>query len=480
MRSSSGCFFFAHRRHSFRIFRLMKFAFLLFLVFTFFVGHAQSYTMPGEHTQHEGTWIAWPHANEYGPWFILDVEPTSVALADALQEGENVHIIVWDEAHELNAKDALSAAGVPLTNLYFHRYQTNDLWTRDMGPVFVFSEANELTILDWGFNGWGEDTEYLLDDVIPFQIYEDHSLPYVDLSAMVLEGGALEQDGNGTFMATRSSVTHASRNPSLSEAEIEDYLEQYLGVDKMIWLDGVYGLEITDQHIDGFVKFANESTIVTMDSLDLIAWDVLPTDIVTLYNAQNVDGENYNFVSLPLTQNNVVTTYGANLGYKGSYVNYYIGNQVIVVPTYSDPNDALALSILEGVHPDRTVIGIDVRDLYAYGGMIHCITQQRPFDPAGVGVYDLIRTNSQLLQNQPNPFSEETTIGFELKEAGMIEIDLINPEGKGVKTLSLGQKSAGKHEITLNLEGYPPGIYQYSLLLNGIYQDTKTLHLVNQ
>ena len=433
--------------------------------------------MPGEHLQHEGTWIAWPHNNEYGPWYIEDVQPTSVALTDALQEGENVHIIVLDSDHENQAKDALSAAGVPLTNLYFHHYPTNDLWTRDNGPMFVFSEDDQLTILDWGFNGWGGDTEYDLDDDVPYEVYSNHSLPYIDLNDVVLEGGAIEQDGNGTLIATRSSVTHSSRNPGLSESEIEDTLEQYIGATNIIWLDGVYGLELTDQHIDGFVKFADETTIVTMDSTDLIAWDVLPTDISALYAAVNSVGDSYSFEYLPLTQNTVTTTYGDDLGYRGSYINYYIGNEVIVVPTYNDPNDAVAISIIEGIHPDRTVIGVDVRDLYAYGGMIHCITQQRPFDPNGVGMDEHSEMSSQLFQNAPNPADENTTVSFNLTEAGAVSLKVIDARGRLLKIIEPENMEAGKQEILLELGGLENGTYYYSLILNDVYQSTRAFQI---
>ncbi|MEO0404799.1 MAG: agmatine deiminase family protein, partial [Bacteroidota bacterium] len=143
---------------------------------------------------------------------------------------------------------------------------------------------------------------------------------------------------------------------------------------------GVYGTEITDMHIDGFVKFASDSVIVTMNESDLTYWEVSASDQQILFGATNVNNQAYEFVYLPLTQNNVVTTYGANLGYRGSYVNYYIANDVVLVPTYSDPNDLVAIQILEDVHPNRQVIGVDVRNMYAFGGMVHCLTQQQPIN----------------------------------------------------------------------------------------------------
>jgi len=174
-------------------------------------------------------------------------------------------------------------------------------------------------------------------------------------------------------------------------------LTRYMGITQFIWLDGIYGLEITDMHIDGFVKFADENTIVTMDSLDLISWEVPVSDISAVYAATNTSGTAYNYLYLPLTQNNVITTYNDNLGYKGSYVNYYIGNDVVLVPTYNDPMDVSAISILQGFYSNRTVVGVDVRNLYAYGGMIHCVTQQQPIDLNAVGIEELNGGDKELI-----------------------------------------------------------------------------------
>lgn len=341
-------------------------------------GQNIQYTMPEETALHEGTWIQWPHNFLYGPWYRVDVEPTFISMTNALQSGEKVHIIAYNNAELSHIIAALNNAGVPLTNIDFFVHPTDDVWSRDNGPMFVFDTSQNLTILDWGFNGWGFDTPYSNCDVIPQSVSTDIGIPRIDLNAMVLEGGAIEHDGNGTMMATRSSITHPSRNPALTESQIESYLTTYMGITHFIWLDGVYGQDITDMHIDGFVKFANDSTIVTMNVTDLAYWYVSTSDINTIYNATDAHGNAYNIVTVPLSQNDVVTTHGNNLGYKGSYCNYYIANNVVLVPTYNDPNDAVALSIIQGIYPNRSVIGIDVRNLYEYGGMIHCITQQQP------------------------------------------------------------------------------------------------------
>jgi len=320
-----------------------------------------------------------------------------------------------------------------------------------------------MVILDWGFNGWGNAAPYALDDVIPQLVCSDIGIPDVDLSAVVLEGGSFEIDGNGTLMATRSAIVNPNRNPSLTETQIEEYMTTNLGVTNFIWLDGVPGLEITDMHIDGFARFHDSTTIVTMNSPDLLYWEVPATDIEILYNAQNIDGNPYNYVNLPLTANNVVTTWGQNLGYKGSYVNYYIGNAVVLVPTYNDPNDEVAISLLHSIYPSRTVVGIDVRNLYSNGGMIHCVTQQQPVSQNPSGYIDKEKTpdsyQGKLSQNIPNPFSDSTTIFFTLMENSSVKLEVYNSQGQRVTTIINSNLPVGEHSYTLLADNYENGTY---------------------
>jgi len=236
---------------------------------------------------------------------------------------------------------------------------------------------------------------------------------------MTNEGGAVELDGNGVLLACKSSIISQSpvnsvRNPGMTQAQAESIFTQYLGVTKFIWLNGNVGdpIDVTDFHIDGFAKFVNDSVLVTMNNTDLTYWGVSSTDISTLYNASNMNNETYQKVYVPLTQNNVVTTSSFNLGYKGSYVNYYVANGVVLVPNYNDPNDAVANSIIQGLYPGRTVIGIDVRNLYENGGMVHCVTQQQPLATTTALIESDLEQNYSLTVF-PNPFSTQTILKTE-------------------------------------------------------------------
>ncbi|MFM2267363.1 MAG: hypothetical protein RL757_804 [Bacteroidota bacterium] len=337
------------------------------------------YTMPEESSAHEGTWLQWGHQYQYGATYRNRIDATWVAMTKELVTSEKVHIIAYDTAEKTRIIGLLTTANIPLTNIDFKIYPTDDVWVRDNGPIFVKDKNGQLVIEDWGFNGWGSKAQFTNCNAIPSKIAADQAITKIDLNAtMTNEGGAIEIDGNGTLLATKSAVLNNNRNPGMTQSNAEEIFKKYLGATNFIWLDGVPGLEITDQHIDGFARFGNQTTIVTMAQNDLLDYDVKQTDIDKLYAAKNKNGTAYNFLKLPLTQNNVVTTYGTNLGYKGSYVNYYIANTKVLVPNYNDPNDAIANAKIQTLYPTRTVVGIDVRNLYANGGMIHCVTQQQP------------------------------------------------------------------------------------------------------
>ncbi len=339
------------------------------------------YRMPEESEPHEGTWLQWPHHYQYGIDYRNEIDPTWVAMTQALVSSEKVHIIAYNDVEKNRIIQLLTSASVSLSNVDFKIFPTDDVWVRDNGPIYVRDKNNQLVIEDWGFNGWGEKADFENCDLIPTLIAQQQNRLVVNLNAEIVnEGGAVEIDGNGTLLATKSAILNNNRNPGLSQTEAEAIFKTYLGVTNCIWLDGVAGLEITDMHIDGFARFGNSSTIVTMNQNDLLEWQVPQTDITKLYTAKNYIGTVYNKVYLPLTQNNVTTTNGTNLGYKGSYVNYYIANKKILVPNYNDPNDAVANQLIQNLYPTRTVVGIDVRNLYANGGMIHCVTQQQPQD----------------------------------------------------------------------------------------------------
>ncbi|MCQ9637629.1 agmatine deiminase family protein [Chryseobacterium sp. WG23] len=336
------------------------------------------YKMPEESAPHEGTWLQWPHEYQYGVTYRKRLDATWVAMTRELVQSENVHIIAYDDTEKQRITALLANAGIPLTHVNFKLYPTDDFWVRDNGPIYVKDNTGKLFIQDWGFNGWGNKAEYSHCNSVPSKIAADTHIPKIDLnSVMINEGGSVEIDGNGVLMACKSSILNTNRNPGMTQQQAEAIFTRNLGITKFIWLEGKAGLDITDMHIDGFARFVNSSTIITMNSDDLAYWQIPDGDIDKLYSATGKNGAAYQFVKVPLTQYDVMTTYGKNVG-RASYINYYITNNRVLVPNYNDPNDAVANQIIQQLYPDKKVVGIDCRNLFANGGMVHCVTQQQP------------------------------------------------------------------------------------------------------
>ena len=186
---------------------------------------------------------------------------------------------------------------------------------------------------------------------------------------MVSEGGGIESDGRGTLMAKRSSILNKNRNPGMTQKEAEDYYSYYLGVTNFIWLDGIVGREITDDHIDGTARFAHGDTIVTFPRDEFFE----PSEYDILVSAKDANGNPYKIVHLPRTVNEV-----PQKGEKGIYINYYVGNEVVILPIYNDPNDQEAAKIMKKLYPDKDIVPIDFTELFLDGGVVHCVTMQEP------------------------------------------------------------------------------------------------------
>ena len=447
---------------------------ILFFLGCFLSSMAQSYYMPHESEPHEGTWLQWPHQYEYGMAYRNELDTTWIEMTKALASSENVHIIAYNNAEKNRIISLLAAANIILSQVDFYEFPTNDVWVRDNGPIFVKDSSGQINIEDWGFNGWGGKFNFSKCNIIPKSIGNAMGVNVEDLNAiMVNEGGAVEMDGKGVLMACKSSIISQSpansiRNLGMTQSQAETIFAQYLGVSKFIWLDGNVGdpNDVTDFHIDGFAKFVNADTLVTMTPNDLAYWGVSSLDISLLNNASNANYQKYTKVYLPLTKNNVITNNGKNLGYKGSYVNYYIANQVILVPNYHDPNDALANGIIQSIYPGKTVMGIDCRNLYQYGGMVHCVTQQQPASDISADIEHKEIKKNRVGQNFPNPIEQTSNIPLELVKEANIEFVIYNTLGINVFQGNYPQLSAGSHLLTIDATGLKNGIYSYVIKID--------------
>lgn len=336
-----------------------------------------TYYFPSEKAQHEGTWLTWPHRFTYGRRYRNEIEPIWVAMVKALNQGENVHIIAYSVREQKRITKQLVKQSVDMRKVDFTIAKSDDVWARDTGPIFVRNAAGKLAIADFGFNGWGDKTAYQDDNRLPMAVSKSKKIPILPIPKFVLEGGAVELDGHGTAMLCESSVLNENRNPDMTKHEAEAYMKKYFGVTNFIWLTGVTGEDITDAHIDGMARLRDDHTILTVSKTDFseLYDGIQMKDYQTLRTAKNAKGKRYKLVELPMTAKNV-----HGLDYKGSYLNYYVGNEVVLVPTYHDRNDKVAMKMLGKLYPNRKMVGIDVTELYQYGGMLHCVTQQQPED----------------------------------------------------------------------------------------------------
>jgi agmatine deiminase len=327
------------------------------------------FTMPSEENHHEGTWLQWPHnrSGNRGRDLVKRYEESWIQICKALHCRERVHIVAYDPDESDRVQNLLSNRGCDMSQIDFYEWPTDDVWVRDNGPVFVFDQHNQIHITDWGFNGWGERCDYENCNQIPKRVAKELDIPITTIP-MVNEGGSVEIDGQGTLMAKRSSILNRNRNKGGTQEDAEAYFRRYLGVTNFIWLDGCKGGDITDDHIDGTARFAHGNVIVTFYRDDFED----PREYDILANALNAKGEKYRIVHLPLTTRKIVK------GDYGFYINYYIANEVILVPSFDDSNDVIAANIVKNLYTDRRIVSIPMKEVLRDGGMIHCVTQQQP------------------------------------------------------------------------------------------------------
>jgi agmatine deiminase len=335
--------------------------------------------MPAEWEPHEATWLSWPHKEASWPGRFEPVPGVFVDLTKLLSESELVRINVADEEFAERVRGLLQTGGVNLDAVRFHLNPTDDAWCRDHGPIYVVREVDgrrERAINDWGYNAWGG--KYLPcdnDDVVPTRIAEEMG-EVLFKPGIVMEGGSIDVNGHGTLITTEACLLNPNRNPHLNQAQIEQYLKDYLGVTNILWLgDGIVG-DDTDGHVDDLTRFVSADTVVTVieDDPQDENYVLLKENHERLLTMKDQDGQPLRVVTLPMPGERYVDDQRVPM----SYANFYIANNSVLVPTYRHTNDAKACEILQQLFPDRRVVGLDCTDLIWGLGSIHCVTQQQP------------------------------------------------------------------------------------------------------
>ena len=340
--------------------------------------------MPAEWERHDATWIAWPHHEPDWPGKIGPIPWVYAEIVRALSPFERVEILCQNDVLREDARQALTMHDVDPATYRLHVQPTDRVWLRDSGPTAVRSNDGTLSLVHWGFNAWAKYDNYTLDAHVPEAVQRITGLPRVEAirhdsgQRLVLEGGGIETDGLGTMLVTEEWLLSdvQVRNPGFSRADYERAFHDYLGITHTIWLgEGCVG-DDTHGHVDDIARFIGPGVVVLAHEED-------PSDenharsldnLERLHRASDARGEALRVIALPYPR--AVIMDGTRL--PASYANFYIANGVVMVPTFNDANDRVALNILADAMPSHRIIGIHAVDLVWGLGTLHCLSQQQP------------------------------------------------------------------------------------------------------
>jgi agmatine deiminase len=347
---------------------------------------ALRFSMPAEWEPHEATWLAWPHNPTDWPDKLDTIRWVYTEIVGKIAPGEIVRMLVNNAAGEKEARQYLARAGKDLRRVEFIRCPTNRGWTRDSGPVFVRRADGrrfETAIVHFHFNAWAKYPDWRRDRRIPEVAAKLLAKRLFDARyggrQFVLEGGSIEVNGRGTLLTTEECHLDPKtqvRNPGLGRAEIEAALKRHLGVANVLWLGGGVAGDDTHGHVDDVCRFVNPTTMVLIreDNPRDANYRPLAQNWERVRDFRLEDGSRPEVVALPMP------TPLSFDGYRlpASYANFYISNAAVLVPTFNDPNDRVALGVLGDLFTDRPVIGIHAVDLVLGFGTLHCLAQQQP------------------------------------------------------------------------------------------------------
>ena len=328
--------------------------------------------MPDESEPHQRTWMAFGASRKvWGRELLPEVRRNLATIALSIARYEPVSMLVrqadMPQARQLMG-DKVDLVVCP----------HDDLWVRDTGPVFVVTKAGEKAGVDFNFNGWGEKQDFDLDAKVAAFVTQRAGVRRIETD-LVLEGGGIEVDGQGTAIITESCVLNQNRNPDVSKAECERELKRLLGLQKILWLPGVKGKDITDGHTDFYARFARPGVVIAGYDPDPKSFDhaVTKRHLDILRAATDAKGRKLEVIVLEAPTK--VRERYANDEFAAGYINFYVCNGAVIAPEFGDPRtDTAAKRELQKVFPGREVVQINIDGIAAGGGGIHCTTQQEP------------------------------------------------------------------------------------------------------
>jgi agmatine deiminase len=346
---------------------------------------AAGYQMPAEWQRHKATWIGWPHNRTDWPGKLTPIQWVYGEIVRNLASDERVHILVNSERHEAGARRVLEKVGVDLSCSDFFRFPTNRGWTRDFGPLFVRrnNRREPVAIVRFRFNAWAKYQDWQKDEQVPERAARALACPifYAKLNGrdIVLEGGSIDVNGRGTIMTTEECLLDLqtqTRNPGFTRQDYESVFAKYLGARHTLWLGRGLAGDDTHGHVDDLCRFVNETTVVLCRERNPRDDNYAPLaeNRERLQGMKLEDGSRIEVVELPMP----APLYFRGQRLPASYANFYIANRAVLVPTFNDVNDRVALGLLGELFTDRPVVGIHAVDLVWGLGTLHCLTQQQP------------------------------------------------------------------------------------------------------
>lgn len=346
------------------------------------------YRMPAEWEPHAATWIAWPHNVKDWPGRFAPIPWVYAEIVRQITRDELVYILVDGREAREKAARLLRKTGVDLSRVSFFYIKTDRVWTRDFGPIFVVRDAagkkREVAMTNWHFNAWAKYDDWHNDDAVPDKLATKLKLQQWKPTAgdkaqrVVLEGGSIDLNGRGLLLTTEECLLSEvqQRNPGLSREQIEAVMAEYLGIKKVLWLrNGIAG-DDTHGHVDDLARFTDPSTIAIVNEPDKsdINHEPLEENVKLAKRMTDHRGKPMRVVTLPMPE--PVIFAGQRL--PASYANFYITNRSVLVPTFNDKSDRIALATLQELFPTRRVVGIHCLELVWGLGTLHCMTQQQP------------------------------------------------------------------------------------------------------
>jgi agmatine deiminase len=338
---------------------------------------ALGFRMPAEWEPQEAVWFSWPHNLKTWPGYFRPIPAKFAEIVATVSRFQEVRI---NAAHALHKRawSLIGKAGADLTKVTLYDHPTNDAWCRDHGPIFVKNDTTgEVAVTDWEHNAWGgKYPPYDLDNTIPPKIAAELGLRRFE-KTMIMEGGSLDVNGAGLLLTTESCLLNKNRNPTMSKAEIEQALRDYLGVKTILWLgDGIIG-DDTDGHIDDMTRFFSADGIVTVLETNKRDknYPILLENLERLHALRTPGGKQFNVVALPMPK----PCFCDGQQLPASYANFLVINGAVLMPAFRQPKrDAEAAEVLAACFPGREIVPIDCLELVWGLGTLHCISQQQP------------------------------------------------------------------------------------------------------